>query len=166
MTFRLWDEKEAWPPNSSLTHSWQFHYAIASAQPQPQPHDTIMAGSGSGFVVAVVSIVLLVAINGVAADCRWPIVKQGVDTLQATTTVQYLLTYHRYTIDSINGVCDAQTTAQIKAFQRDNRLSVDGIVGKATWEALVVNVQEGDSGAQVSAVQYQLRSQYHYNLSV
>lgn len=41
-------------------------------------------------------------------------------------------------------------------FQGSQGLSADGVVGNASWPALTVLVQQGDSGAKVWAVQSQL----------
>lgn len=41
-------------------------------------------------------------------------------------------------------------------FQGSQGLSADGVVGNASWPALTVLVQQGDSGAKVRAVQSQL----------
>lgn len=44
----------------------------------------------------------------------------------------------------------------MKNFQSSHGLSADGIVGNATWPALTILTQQGDSGAKVRAVQSQL----------
>lgn len=49
--------------------------------------------------------------------------------------LQRLLISHGYTLP-ITGLFHNTTLSSVKAFQRRNGLVVDGIVGKATWEAL------------------------------
>lgn len=41
-----------------------------------------------------------------------------------------------YPIDSVDGVFGANTLACVEAFQRENELSVDGVVGRITWSKL------------------------------
>jgi len=49
------------------------------------------------------------------------------------------------------------TAAAVRAFQEANGLDPDGIVGDQTWSALIVQVQQGDTGEAVLAVQSQWR---------
>jgi hypothetical protein len=49
------------------------------------------------------------------------------------------------------------TTAAIEAFQADNGLTVDGIVGNQTWPALIIEIAQGAHGDAVRAAQDQLR---------
>ena len=70
-------------------------------------------------------------------------------------TVQYLLSAQGYAI-AVDGEVGPQTIDAIKAFQSENGLTVDGIVGNQTWPELIVEVGEGDQGDAVSAAQDQL----------
>jgi peptidoglycan hydrolase-like protein with peptidoglycan-binding domain len=54
------------------------------------------------------------------------------------------------------GTFDTTTQNAVKNFQSSRGLSADGIVGNATWPALTILTQQGDSGAKVRAVQSQL----------
>lgn len=56
----------------------------------------------------------------------------------------------------MNGSFDTATQNAVKNFQGSQGLGADGIVGNATWPALTILVQQGDSGAKVRAVQSQL----------
>ena len=64
-----------------------------------------------------------------------------------------------------DGWFGANTKAKVLAFQRATGLYADGIVGNATWPALTIVTQQGDSGAKVRAVQSQL-NESGYGLTV
>ncbi|MDQ3573329.1 MAG: peptidoglycan-binding protein [Actinomycetota bacterium] len=85
----------------------------------------------------------------------WPIVRQGHsdnDAFGAVTIIQHLLNYHGGSMD-VDGVFGPQTDATVRDFERSRNLTVDGIVGNQTWEALVVQVANGSRGDAVKAVQ-------------
>lgn len=71
-------------------------------------------------------------------------------------TVQYLLNARGYPV-AVDGNVGLQTTGAIEAFQRDNGLAADGVVGNWTWPQLIVEVQQGSQGDAVRAAQDQLR---------
>lgn len=71
-------------------------------------------------------------------------------------TVQYLLNARGYAV-TVDGQIGPATTAAIEAFQQENGLAVDGVVGNQTWPALVVEAAQGDQGDAVKAAQNQLR---------
>ena len=54
--------------------------------------------------------------------------------------LQKLLLSFLYPITDIDGVFGPQTEAQVREFQRENALSVDGVVGPKTWEVLLTSV--------------------------
>ena len=59
---------------------------------------------------------------------------------------------------TVNGTFDSQTETAVKEFQQGAGLTVDGIVGPATWNALpdggpMPTLQQGSSGAVVSSLQ-------------
>ncbi len=97
-----------------------------------------------------------------AAGESWPVHRQGsVGT--DVRTVQSLLRHRHYGDhgDSglrVDGSFGPATAAAVRTFQRDHRLPVDGIVGAATWSALVVRTAAPSGGEQVLALQDQLRS--------
>jgi lysozyme family protein len=72
------------------------------------------------------------------------------------STVQYLLNERGYHI-TVDGVVGAETTQAIAAFQSDNGIASDGIVGNMTWPLLIVEVAQGSQGDAVRAAQDQLR---------
>jgi lysozyme family protein len=86
---------------------------------------------------------------------NWVTVKSGrIGPL--ARTVQYLLSAQGYAV-AVDGQVGAQTTNAIVAFQTDNNLTADGIVGNQTWPVLIVEVAQGAQGDAVSAAQDQLR---------
>ncbi|MGV9563607.1 peptidoglycan-binding domain-containing protein, partial [Streptomyces sp. NPDC003480] len=48
------------------------------------------------------------------------------------------------------------TDSAVRSFQSAHGLTVDGIVGSDTWQALITTVQQGSTGPAVKAVQSQL----------
>lgn len=52
------------------------------------------------------------------------------------TYLQQRLTAKGYGVGSIDGIFGSKTMEAVKAFQAENGLTVDGVVGKATWSAL------------------------------
>ncbi|MFF7369860.1 peptidoglycan-binding protein [Streptomyces tricolor] len=78
----------------------------------------------------------------------------------AVTALQHLLSAcgHAVTAD---GVFGHQTADQVKAFQRNNRLTADGIVGTKTWSKLTRTVRQNSSGPAVKAAQRLLVARGH-----
>jgi len=70
-------------------------------------------------------------------------------------TVQLLLTAQGHAT-AADGIFGSGTAAQVKAFQRANGLTADGVVGSDTWTGLIVTVKSGSRGAAVTALQKQL----------
>jgi peptidoglycan hydrolase-like protein with peptidoglycan-binding domain len=71
-------------------------------------------------------------------------------------TVQYLLNARGYTV-AVDGQVGPQTVAAIEAFQNDNGLVADGVVGNDTWPKLIIELAQGSTGDAVRAAQDQLR---------
>ena len=68
------------------------------------------------------------------AAVSWPIVSRG----DAVRALQHQLRYaygHRSV--AIDGYFGQKTLAAVKKFQRNHKLTADGIVGNATWKTLV-----------------------------
>jgi hypothetical protein len=65
----------------------------------------------------------------------WPLVRQG-DHQHPVKTLQYLLRAHGHNLTA-DGIFGPQAGAIVRAFQQQKGLAVDGIVGPATWSALV-----------------------------
>ena len=92
--------------------------------------------------------------GGSDAGLTWPLVQYGA-TGERVRTIQYLLQQWGYSL-TVNGSFDTATQNAVKNFQTSQGLGADGAVGNATWPALTVVTQQGDSGAKVRAVQSQL----------
>jgi len=92
-------------------------------------------------------------------DLPWPVVRRG-SSGQPVRSLQYLLRARGRTV-AVDGAFGAGTAAAVRAFQRARGLSVDGVVGPATWRALLVTVRRGSTGDAVRAVQdqFQFRNQ-------
>lgn len=92
--------------------------------------------------------------GGSTTGLTWPLVQYG-NTGERVRTIQYLLQQWGYSL-TVNGSFDTATLNAVKNFQTSHGLSADGIVGNASWPALTLLTQQGDSGAKVRAVQSQL----------
>jgi peptidoglycan hydrolase-like protein with peptidoglycan-binding domain len=70
------------------------------------------------------------------SDIDMPLIKQG-DCGEAVRFVQQILICYGYlTSKSFDAEFGPVTEKAVKAFQTENKLLVDGIVGKQTWRAL------------------------------
>lgn len=86
----------------------------------------------------------------------WPAEQSG-STGENVRSVQYLLNANGASLQ-IDGVFGPLTDAAVRNFQQSHGLTVDGIVGNETWPALIIEVQLGDTGEAVSAVQSQFNA--------
>jgi peptidoglycan hydrolase-like protein with peptidoglycan-binding domain len=74
---------------------------------------------------------------------------------------QYLLNEHGFDAGTADGAFGPNTEGAVRAFQQSRSLSVDGVVGRKTWTALLSAgtkplLREGDSGAAVKRLQRSL----------
>ena len=81
----------------------------------------------------------------------WPEIRKG-DSQHPVPTLQYLLRARGHTV-TVDGEFGPRTDDAVRAFQRDARLAVDGIVGPKTWGALIIEVRRGSTGDAVRGVQ-------------
>jgi len=65
-----------------------------------------------------------------------PTIRQG-NTGEAVRELQILLTNLGYNTGSTSGIFGPMTDAAVRLFQRNNNLSIDGVVGPITWGALI-----------------------------
>ena len=86
----------------------------------------------------------------------WPTEQEGSQD-EDVKTVQYLVTAHGHPT-GVDGDFGLKTKAAVEAFQSSVGLTADGIVGPLTWPQLIIQVQQGNTGDAVSAVQSQIHS--------
>ena len=100
-----------------------------------------------------------IALPRATQDLPWPVVRRG-SSGQPVRSLQYLLRARGRTV-AVDGAFGRRTDAAVRAFQRSRGLTVDGVVGPATWRALLVTVRRGSTGDAVRAVQdqFQFRNQ-------
>ena len=87
----------------------------------------------------------------------WPVLRQGHNSSWPAVTVrslQYLLKSRGAKL-TVDGVFGSKTRTAVIVFQRAHHLAPNGVVGPATWKALVVTVKLGSVGPAVRAVQDQ-----------
>ena len=80
------------------------------------------------------------------------------------TAIQYLLRSGGFYKGRISGIFNIKTAKSVRAFQRKNRLQVDGVVASQTFSRLIRSVKRGDRGDAVRALQILLPEQmgrYH-----
>lgn len=94
----------------------------------------------------------------------WPVVRSG-DAGRTVVAAQYLLRDAGQEL-SVNGAFGADSVAAARSFQAMRELAVDGVIGRSSWEALVVSVSQGQERAAVSAVQDLLKTRYGKSIDV
>jgi peptidoglycan hydrolase-like protein with peptidoglycan-binding domain len=96
----------------------------------------------------------------------WPLFRQG-DQGPEVRALQHLLRFKGQNVD-VDGIFGAQTRAAVVAFQNQNGLVTDGIVGPLTWSALIqgTQIREGSNGQAVRAAQTLLRNKFGYSIDV
>ncbi len=88
----------------------------------------------------------------------WPVLRQGPNSIWPKVTVrslQYLLNAHGARL-AVDGAFGPLTKKAVIAFQRAHHLTASGVVGAATWRALIITVHIGSRGSAVRAVQDQI----------
>ena len=87
------------------------------------------------------------------AERAWPLLREGVRGADVSVA-QRLLEHRGHAISGDrDGRFGQSTAAQTRAFQQLHGLTVDGVIGPRTWEALVDYVAAGDESAAVRALQ-------------
>lgn len=89
----------------------------------------------------------------------WPLVREGnrdSEESNGVYKVQRLLRHYGFDV-APDHVYGPATAAAVRSFQEGHGLDADGIVGNQTWPELIVQVQQGDAGEAVLALQSQWR---------
>lgn len=118
----------------------------------------------------IVSLSGVVAATGEARAYTWPTYSQGAQGPDIHTIQGLLAEFHHY-IEYYDGIYGPATEGAVIDFQREQNLTVDGIVGPYTWDALatiVLSRGDGMSSSRqgVSVAQLQLVEVYGYNIAV
>ena len=135
------------------------------AEHQPPPVNTDGTYTRTVLVKQGARPTLRVSVNGVLLPeiqvkversiRPFPLVRLG-NRNHPVGTLQHLLRAHKHMV-TVDGFFGVKTAAAVRAFQRDNHLSVDGIVGPQTWPALILTVKRGSRGDAVRGAQEELR---------
>lgn len=112
------------------------------------------------FLIACMCVITLAAMLTIAfapalASAEAETLKQG-STGSLVRTVQTKLKNWGYYTGTVDGIYGAKTVAAVKYFQRQNKLTADGIVGKATAAAMGINLSSAGSSGYSSADEYLL----------
>ena len=94
----------------------------------------------------------------------WPTLRSG-DQSWNVAAAQYLLRDRGGTV-TVDGAFGAGTVQALCRFQTAVGLSADGVLGRSTWERLVVQVGKGDQRDAVSAIQSVLKNTYGASIDV
>ena len=81
----------------------------------------------------------------------WPLVKRGAKVFPVRP-LQQLPRARKHSV-AVDGIFGSKTEAAVKAFQKQQGLGADGIVGPKTWPKLIVTVKKGSKGDGVRGVQ-------------
>ena len=87
--------------------------------------------------VAIIGIGSVTATAAINRESVPVVLKQG-STGSEVKTVQQKLKNWGYYSGAVDGIYGAQTKKAVEFFQRKNGLTVDGIVGKNTWNKLKI----------------------------
>ncbi|MEV5628657.1 peptidoglycan-binding protein, partial [Streptomyces sp. NPDC052507] len=90
---------------------------------------------------------------------QWPTLRTGAQG-SAVTALQQLLTAHGHTLTT-DGAFGGLTAAAVQAFQTEQHLQADGVVGPDTWNALTTTLRTGAQGSAVTALQQLLTAHGH-----
>lgn len=103
--------------------------------------------SGVAFLLFIVAVALASTLPFVLGEdsVNTAIVKSGASG-SIVKEIQQKLKDKGYEVGEVDGIFGERTTNAVKKFQKDNGLSVDGIVGEVTAKALGVNISGGSTG--------------------
>ncbi len=98
------------------------------------------------------------------AAAEWPTYHQGDEDTEIFA-IQFLLNAHGAILVP-DGKFGPMTQTAVEDFQTDKGLNEDVIVGPQTWQALIIQVQQGKTGPEVRAVQKLLKDKFGYNIAI
>ncbi len=118
----------------------------------------------------IVSFAGIATVTGEARAYTWPTYSQGAEGPDVLTIQGLLAEFHHH-LEYYDGIYGPATEGAVTDFQREQNLTVDGIVGPYTWEALATIVlSRGDgmntSRTGVSVAQHQLNAVFGYDIAV
>jgi peptidoglycan hydrolase-like protein with peptidoglycan-binding domain len=116
-------------------------------------------------VVAALALAMVTAVPAHAFANAFFHTQSGGNRGVDVRAIQYLLQARGQSVTA-DGVFGSGTTTAVKNFQSSRGLTADGIVGPATWGALIITVQQGASGPAVKALQTQLNAKRRLSLAV
>ncbi|MEU4506209.1 peptidoglycan-binding protein [Streptomyces sp. NPDC024089] len=90
---------------------------------------------------------------------QWPTLRTGAQG-SAVTALQQLLTARGHSLTA-DGSFGGLTAAAVQAFQTEQGLQADGVVGPDTWNALTTTLRTGSQGDAVTALQQLLTAHGH-----
>ena len=105
--------------------------------------------------------------DGGSTSYSWPTYSRG-DQSEAVYSIQYLLEQQGYALQYHDGIYGSEVENTVAQFQQDSGLTVDGIVGPNTWEALYVPVvsSSDDPWWATYGAQHHLRDGQGYDIAV
>lgn len=101
----------------------------------PKTHKALVKALQHEFNVQLGAGLAEDGIFGPATKSKCPNIRKGMSG-NITKLIQCMLYCRGYDPNGIDGIFGSGTESAVKAFQRDNGLSADGIVGKNTFEKL------------------------------
>lgn len=105
-------------------------------------------------VVFIVNIAVFLLVNG-PLRAEAAVYKQG-STGDVVRQIQQRLKNWGYYSGGVDGIYGAKTTEAVKWFQRKNKLTVDGVAGKATLSALGIQSTSSSSAANTKNTDLEL----------
>lgn len=95
------------------------------------------------------------------AALTWPVTGPGAKG-ERVIAIQYLLNDQIKAGLATDGIYGPKTTAAVKAFQKKEKLPMDGIVGPMTYPKLVVTIKHTQRSDAVAGAQHNLKYAYGY----
>lgn len=111
------------------------------------------------LIATAFSFLLMYADFAKGGEAEAAVLKQGSTGAQVKEVQQLLKTWGYYT-GKVDGIYGAQTTAAVKAFQKKNKVTADGIIGNTTAKLMGINLNKSTAGASTNDVYLLARCVY------